>query len=253
MKPLLAEKETACGREQEAVLARQLSKDLGEHRVLHSVAFSLLAGQFALLLGPNGAGKSTLLALLGLRLRPSRGQLFLFGKEAGKAPVQARRWVGMIAHASWIYPYLTAIENLQLAAHLWGLPKRRWATSAVEDVLEQVGLGRVARQPAEHFSRGMAQRLAIARLLLLDPPLWLLDEPYEGLDAGAEALLDSLIEEKRTRQGTLVLVSHSYHACMRRADRILLLEHGRLTLDQSTSGVDEAAFRALHERWGEFP
>lgn len=250
MKSLLAEEGTSYGQVREAVLVRQLSKDLGEHRVLHNVAFSLLAGQFALLLGPNGAGKSTLLSLLGLRLRPSRGQLFLFGKEVGKAPVQARRWVGMIAHASWIYPYLTAIENLQLTAHLWGLPKRRSTPSAVEEVLEQVGLSRVARQPAERYSRGMAQRLALARLLLLDPPLWLLDEPYEGLDAGAEALLDAFIEEKRKRQGTLVLVSHSYHACMRRADRILLLEHGRLTLNQSAAGVDEAAFRALQERWG---
>lgn len=203
-----------------AILARGLEKRFGRSVALRGIDLTVEAGARLAVLGPNGAGKSTLLRLLAGLARPTSGTLELAGLPAGKPA--ARAVVGLIAHATFLYPQLTARENLIFSARLHGV---RNPGERADELLRDVDLGHVAHRPAGAFSRGMAQRLSIARGLVHDPALLLLDEPFSGLDAqAAEKLAVRLAEIGGSR--TLVIVTHDLDQVGRVADRALLMAGG---------------------------
>ncbi len=203
----------------------------------------MAAGERLAVVGPNGAGKSTLLRMLATLLRPDAGELRVAGARVPDEAGPARRAIGYLGHDPLLYLDLTAWQNLELFADLYGVdevPRR------IEEGLDRVGLLARAYEPVRTFSRGMAQRCAIARMLLHDPALLLLDEPHASLDAAGTALLDAVITESRGAR-SVVLVTHDVQHGVTLADRVLVLRAGRPVLAEALEGVDPAAFRSRYE------
>jgi heme exporter protein A len=209
-----------------ALRASGLGKRFGRSVALEGVDLELPAGASLAVLGPNGAGKSTLLRLIAGLARPTAGALQVFGTPAHQPAARAR--VGFIGHASLLYPSLTARENLLFAARL---QRVAGAAARVEQWLERSGLTRVAGLPVSHFSRGMSQRLAIARGLVHDPSLVLLDEPFAGLDPRAASRLAEQLSSLRAAGRTLVLVTHDPRRAAELGDRAIVLAAGRVVFD----------------------
>jgi heme exporter protein A len=177
-----------------AVNCTGLVRRFGERAALDGLDLRVGEGEFVLVTGPNGAGKTTLLRVLATVLRPSAGAVSVGGHELPRAAHRARPLVGYVAHGPLTYPGLTARENLALYAALYGVPDE-----LVGPALDRVGLGARGADIVSEFSRGMAQRLALARACLHAPALLLLDEPTAGLDAdGRDLLRDVLAEPGRT-------------------------------------------------------
>ncbi|CAA9542733.1 MAG: hypothetical protein AVDCRST_MAG79-2005 [uncultured Thermoleophilia bacterium] len=195
-------------------------KRFGERVALRRVTLTVAAGETLALLGPNGAGKSTLLRVVAGLVRPTVGHALLDGVPTADAPPAVRRRIGYVAHRALAYRGLTAAENLRLFARLHGVGGER-----VAPALERVGLADRADERLEAFSRGMVQRLSIARALLHGPDLLLLDEPATGLDREGRALLDGVIAEGRGRV-TTIFSTHDDEAARGLADRALTLREG---------------------------
>jgi heme exporter protein A len=204
------------------IAARRLEKRFGPVPALRGLDLDVTAGSTLAVIGPNGAGKSTLLRLLSGLTRPSAGTLRV-GRNQGDRRSR-RGQVGLIAHASFLYPTLTARENLILAARLYGVanPARR-----ADELLEEQELSGVANRRAGGFSRGMSQRLSIARGLVHDPEIVLLDEPFSGLDPRAASRLAERLAVLRTARRTVVLVTHDLARAAELADATLLLVRGQ--------------------------
>jgi heme exporter protein A len=200
-------------------------------------------GECLAVLGPNGAGKSTLLRTLATLLRPDEGTLTVTGHALPDGARRARGLIGYLGHDPLLYLDLTAWQNLELFADLYGVPSPR---ERVEEGLARVGLLGRAFDPVRSFSRGMAQRLGLARLMLHRPVLLLLDEPYAGLDAPGATLLDEVMAEARGTRG-VVLVTHDVERAVGLADRLLVLRGGRVALSEPAAGQDPAAFRGRYE------
>jgi len=202
---------------------RGIAKFFGHRRIFSSVDLAVARGTITLLVGANGTGKSTLMRLMAGLIRPSAGSCECRAAEGR---------VAYLGHATFIYPGLTALENLAF----WGQAQSLRLTEAnLTALLERVGLERHAHERAGIFSRGMAQRLNLARALLVEPELLLLDEPGTGLDSRAAMMLREEIIRARQRGAGVVWVSHDVAADTPLADRVLTLERGKLSEgDRST-------------------
>lgn len=206
-----------------AITARRLVKRFGPVIALAGIDLDVPRGTVLAVLGPNGAGKSTLLRLLAGLARPTSGSLRV--GEAGGDRRRARGRVGYVAHATFLYPALTARENLVFAARLYGVPD---PGARADALLAQLSLADVAHRPAGGFSRGMAQRLAIGRALVHGPEVVLLDEPYTGLDRAAAGTLTAEIRRLREGGRTLLLVTHELPRACEVADAALVLSRGEV-------------------------
>jgi heme exporter protein A len=182
----------------EAVACEGLVRRFGERAALGGVDLHLAEGEFVLVTGPNGAGKTTLLRVLATVIRPSAGAVAVAGHALPRAASKARPLIGYVGHGPLTYPGLTARENLELYAALYTVPAER-----IGPALERVGLDGRGRDPVAEFSRGMAQRLALARAVLHGPSLLLMDEPTAGLDSGGRDLMREVLAEP----GRTVIVS----------------------------------------------
>ena len=224
-----------------AVRAEGLVKAFGDRKALGGVSFELPAGSFLSIFGPNGAGKTTLLRILSTLSRPSAGKLSVLGIDALENPGDLRARIGLISHKPMVYGDLSASENLEFFARLYGTPDK----GRIRELLQLVELDHRRNDAARTFSRGMTQRLSIARALVNDPDLVLLDEPYSGLDPHAMQLFDELIE--RVRDGrTFVMVSHDLDKGLSLCSHALVLARGKVVSFQRREEIDEAAFRQLY-------
>jgi heme exporter protein A len=201
------------------VAVRELAKWFDSRRVFQGLDFAVGPGELVLLLGPNGSGKSTLLRLIAGLAEPSSGEVVC-------EPEPSR--IGYMGHRPSVYPDLSGWENLRFWARLYRL---RDGEERQRSVLERTGLAPVMLEPARHYSRGMLQRLSLARILLIEPPLCLLDEPETGLDLESQEMLRLEMADRREAGATIFWVSHSPDQVRRLADRELLLKQGcgRLT------------------------
>ncbi len=201
-----------------------LEKQIGDREVLRDVSLELGTHATLAVLGPNGAGKTTLLRVLAGIWGPSGGQLWRFDKPVvGEVRTDAR--IGYLGHQSFLYPALTALENLTFYGRLWNLDHPH---ARARDMLRRVGLTWSQNDPVKIYSRGMLQRAAIARMLLPDPQLLLLDEPYTGLDAEAQEFLDHTLITYRDRGGTTLLITHNVQDVLRISDAVTILIGGKL-------------------------
>jgi heme exporter protein A len=225
------------------IRAEGLARAFAGMPVLAGVDLTLQAGEAVALLGGNGAGKTTLLRILALLLRPSGGRLQLFGTEAAAAPPALRRRIGYVGHESLCYPDLTAAENLAFYARLFGVPD---APARIAELLAWAGLAAAARRPVRVYSRGMTQRLAIARALLHGPELLLLDEPFSGLDTEAVAALQERLTALRAAGHAIVVTTHELERAAPVATRVAVLHRGRIAW--SHDGPQEAVVVAAAYR-----
>jgi len=209
------------------VLVEKVAKRYGTERALAGVSLELVRGTMCALLGHNGAGKTTLLGVVSTLVRPNTGSVTYRSGEVKLKGEAVRREIGLLAHASLCYGELSAIENLELVAGLYGI------TASVTAVLDQVGLEPRARERAARtYSRGMLQRLALARALLTKPSLLLLDEPFTGLDRGGALTLGEQLGGLKADGTIVVVVTHDLEAIAGRTDHVAILKRGKLVCEE---------------------
>jgi heme exporter protein A len=204
------------------ISAHNLTKSFGRTRALWPLDLEVSAGETVALLGPNGAGKTTLLRLLATLDKPTAGQLQIAGVDALRDRQSVRAQLGLVAHQTFLHPELTAMEELTFYGQLYGAPEPR---TRADELLDQFGLLDRADSRIGALSRGQQQRLSIARALLHDPAVLLLDEPDTGLDAGGMAVLEGLLGR---RNRTIVFSSHNRAWATGIAGRSVGLVNGRL-------------------------
>jgi heme ABC exporter ATP-binding subunit CcmA len=222
----------------------RVEKTDGRLRALTGVSLEFRPGQVAAVLGPNGAGKSTLLGILSTLVPPSAGSV-TWGEERLGRTSRLRSRIGYVGHDPGVYGDLTAAENLRLYAALYGLGDPAGRARAL---LARVGLGEVrADAPARTFSRGMQQRLALARALLPEPDLLLFDEPGSALDPAGAAWLTTVVAAERAAGRVVILVTHDLEAAAAVAEHVVVLRRGRVAFDQTRARWDAPDVRALYQ------
>lgn len=205
--------------------AQRVAKLLGSRWVLNGADLEIVAGECVLLTGPNGAGKSTLLKILALLTAPTSGRVLIGGRTAERESPAFRRQIGAGFHETLIYPDLSAVENLIFFGKLYGLPDPE---SHADAWLERVGLRLYRNDQAGRFSRGMQQRLSLARAFLHEPNVLLLDEPYTGLDEQGVRWLTQTLAEAKEKGKAILIVSHDLQRPATVADRSLALVSGQI-------------------------
>jgi len=227
------------GQHNAALEVRELSRAFGVRKALDGVSFELPERAFLSIFGPNGAGKTTLVKVLTTLLNPTSGTAHVLGLDVVSDAVEMRSRIGLISHNPLLYPDLTAEENLLFFSEMYGIdePKAR-----VTELLEAVELDHRKLDLTRTFSRGMLQRLSIARALLHRPEVIFLDEPYSGLDPHAMDILDGLIAQVRG-QHTFVMISHDLDKGLELCSHALILARGKVVLFEQRDAIDEAVFR----------
>jgi heme exporter protein A len=210
-----------------------VTRNFGRRRALNRVSLTCRAGEVVALLGANGSGKSTLLSIAATVLEPSSGDVRYGETTARTAGPALRGRIGLLAHDLYIYPELSAAENLLFFARVYQLPD---VARAVGDALERARLTDRAADPVGGFSRGMRQRLAIERALLHDPRLVLLDEPFTGLDDAATSALQDRLATLRAAGRIVLLTTHDLETIEPLIDRAVMLAGGRLTAIEDDGG-----------------
>ena len=202
-----------------------VTRNFGRRRALNRVSLTCRAGELVALLGPNGAGKSTLLSIAASLLAPSSGEVRYGTHTSASAGRALRGRIGLLGHDLYLYPELSAAENLLFFGRLYKLPD---VSDAVTAALARAGLSGRADEPVAGFSRGMRQRLAIERALLHNPRLALLDEPFTGLDDASTAALQARLAALRTPGCIVLLTTHDLELIEDVVDRAVVLTGGRL-------------------------
>jgi len=221
-----------------AVVTDNLGKSFGSRRAVDSVSISVAPGEVLALFGPNGAGKTTLLRMLAGLLKPSSGSARI-GDSALPGGASVRRSVGIISHHSLLYEALTARENVEFAARLYDVAD---APAAAARALGVMGMSERANTPVRALSRGMKQRVSIARAIAHAPVVVLADEPFTGLDvAGARALSDMLLG-LRGAGAALVLVTHSIDDGLSLATRAAIMHRGRIVRSEPRADIEPGAY-----------
>ena len=215
-----------------AIKTKKLSKVFGNRRAVDNVSIEVPQGAFLSIFGPNGAGKTTLLRVLSTLSRATSGSATLMGVDLKEDPDKARDHIGLISHNSMLYPDLTAEQNLMIYARLYG-------------VVDPEALKHRRLDVVRTFSRGMTQRLSIARALIHDPDVVFLDEPYSGLDPHAVEIFDDLIDQQREGR-TFVMVSHDLQKGFAMCTHALVLAKGKVVAFDEKDAFDFDEFSTLY-------
>jgi heme exporter protein A len=223
-----------------AVELTGVSRTFGRRRAVDGVDLALNSGDCLALFGPNGAGKTTLLRIVAGLLRPTKGTVHVGGKSL-RDDAAARANVGLISHQSMLYRALTARENVEFAAKLYGLPDPR---DAATRALERMRILDRAGTPVRALSRGLQQRVSIARAIVHEPSVVLLDEPYTGLDAAGGAALTDMLHVLRSAGAALVLVTHNVDEGLEVASRAAIMLAGKIIRTDERTSVDARRYFA---------
>lgn len=225
------------------IVAEGLTKKIGTKEILKGIDLEIHDGEFVTCFGPNGAGKSTTLKILALLSKPSGGKLWIDGQDTQENVENLRSKIGVISHNSLLYNNLTSQENLEFYARMYRVPHPK---AQVSDMLERVGLTHVAHDLVSTFSRGMQQRLSIARALIHDPSILLLDEPYTGLDEQAKQILTRVLSQLSLNQKTVFLITHDLDQGLEQSHQSLILVGGKIVYCCKSREVDREDFRKTY-------
>ena len=225
-----------------AVEVAGASRTFGRRRAVDSVDLSLQPGDCLALFGPNGAGKTTLLRMIAGLLRPTKGSVHVEGKSV-REDATVRQHIGLISHQSMLYRALTARENVEFAAKLYGVPDPK---DAALRALDRMRILDRRDTPVRSLSRGLQQRVSIARAIVHEPSVVLLDEPYTGLDAAGGAALTEMLRLLREARAALVLVTHNVDEGLAVATRAAIMLAGRIVRMDDNRDADPASYQAKY-------
>ena len=227
-----------------AIQTERLTKKFGREYALNNLDLHIDRGKFITILGPNGAGKSTLLRILATLAKPTSGHVFVNGQDLTRNSATIRANIGILPHQVLLYGRLTAYENLHLFGRLYGIPS---IETRVAECLSIMGISHLRHELTQTLSRGMQQRLAIARAILHDPNILLLDEPYTGLDQAAVQHLDDLLHTLHAQGKTILMTTHAIDRLDNLAADILILAQGRMVLSASRAQIQGTDIKTLYE------
>jgi heme exporter protein A len=228
-----------------ALELQKVSKYFGDLAALAGVQLRVEPGDAILLYGPNGAGKTTLLRLLATLARPSEGEVRFGGEDVHRQPAAAKAAIGFVSHTTFLYGDLTVRENLKFFGTLFALPR---LGRKIDAALELFGLGERARTPVRQLSRGLQQRVSLARAFLHEPQFLLLDEPFTGLDAATVSTLESLMRELPAQGKAVIFSTHDFERGAALARRLVALEAGRILYDGPLALVPRNLLRVMSEK-----
>jgi heme exporter protein A len=220
----------------------ELAREFGPTRAVAGVTFSLAPGECLALFGPNGAGKTTLLRVLAGLLRPTSGSARVAGIQLPGGSL-ARSRIGLISHHTMLYEALSSRENVSFSARLYGI---RDARARVADSLQRMSMLERADTPIRFLSRGMQQRVSIARAMVHSPQLVLADEPYSGLDESGARALTSLLQELRSTGTAIIIVTHNLVEGLSLATHAAVMQRGKLVRYDSVDRIDTGSYAATY-------
>lgn len=244
VKPLEKEKEEdSLGTAPEVEVAN-LSKVFGKRKVLDNISFDLEKGGFLSLFGPNGAGKTTLIKIISTLIAPTSGQVRLAGIDPQKNSAAIRAKIGLISHSPLLYLDLSAEENLRFYGAMYSVENM---DARIDELLDQVELEHRRFDLVRTFSKGMTQRLAIARALLHKPSVLFLDEPHTGLDPHAIDILESLLDSIR-KDHTFIMITHNIDRGISLCSKAMILYNGQIVFYQDKNELDIDMFRSIYHQ-----
>ena len=231
-----------------AIEIQALTKSYSSHLVLRGIDLRVLAGDSVLIFGPNGAGKTTLMKILATIINPSSGQIMVDGLNIKENAEEARRKIGVVSHQTFLYSNLTAYENLEFYCRMYDVPQRR---ERIKEMLSLVGMQHSLNDRVGTFSRGMQQRVSIARALLHKPSIILLDEPETGLDQQASSMLREVLWKERELERTIIHTTHSMERAIETCDRILIIVKGQIAYEQKGYDVNITDLKQAYRHYTE--
>lgn len=223
---------------------RGITKMIGEKTILRGVNLHISEGESVAVLGTNGAGKSTWLKIVAGLLKPSTGEVLLNGSLRKKDDYSQQQKIGYLGHQSFLYEAFSPIENLHFFAKLYQMPS---PDQRIHQLINDVGLSFFKNEPIRSFSRGMIQRLAIARSILHEPDVLLLDEPHTGLDQQAVMLFNQLLLQYKAEGVTIIMVTHDFQQISTVCDRAVILRKGKIAEDERIRGRPVSWIHSLYE------
>ncbi|WP_223591441.1 ABC transporter ATP-binding protein [Neobacillus bataviensis] len=207
---------------------KNLTKQADNKLILRGVDLQVKKGETVAILGPNGAGKSTLLKVLATLIKPTSGIVRINGLDLKKNHIEIKKILGYLPHSSLLYDHYSPLENLVFFGNLYGV---RDVEQRAMKLVKDVGLSFFLNEPVKNFSRGMIQRIAIARAIVHDPEVLLLDEPHTGLDQGAISILNNVILSMKEKGATTLMVTHDFKQAAEICDRIIIVKNGKIVDD----------------------
>lgn len=207
---------------------KKLTKQADNKLILRGVDLSIRQGETVAILGPNGAGKSTLLKVLATLIKPTSGLVKINGLDLKKDHIEVKKMFGYLPHSSLLYDHYSPLENLVFFGNLYGVKD---VENKAKQLVKDVGLSFFINEPVKNFSRGMIQRIAIARAIIHEPSIMLLDEPHTGLDQGAISILNNVVLSMKERGCTTLMVTHDFKQAAEICDRIVIVKNGRIADD----------------------
>ncbi len=213
---------------------RKLTKVFGHRVVLRGIDLTINEGDFVTLMGANGAGKTTMLHIIATLSKPTAGQVSINGYRLADSASELRRFIGLVSHKTLLYNNLTAEQNLRFYGRMYDIGN---VSNRIEVVLKQVGLWGRHKEPVRIYSRGMQQRLAIARATLHNPPILLLDEPDTGLDQHANDMLGQLLKAVDISHRTILMTTHNLERGLSLGNRAIILAKGKVAYDKPRQNV----------------
>jgi heme exporter protein A len=231
-----------------AIEVEGLGKSFGSHRALTDINLRVGSGEHVTVFGPNGAGKTTLIKVLSTLMKPSVGTVRLDSSDITKAPSEVRRRIGMVAHQTFLYDDLTVYENLKFYGKMYDVPKLE---EQIHGIVRWVKLETRLHDRVGTLSRGMQQRISIARAVIHNPSIVLLDEPEVGLDPHAIVMVREVLESLSTGERTVVMTTHNLEQGIEMSDRVIILDKGRIVYQEYRDRIDTATFRETYDRYTE--
>jgi len=231
-----------------AIEIQGLTKSFGTRPALRGIDLKVAQGESVVIFGPNGAGKTTLIKVLATIINPSSGRFLVDGLNTKNNAEEIRRRIGVVTHQPFLYNNLTAYENLEFYSRMYDVPRRK---ERIHEVLTMVGMTSHLHDRVGTLSRGMQQRLSIARLLLHKPTIILLDEPETGLDQQASALLWEALRTEGEVKRTLIHTTHSLERGFETCDRLLILVQGKIAYERERQALNMADLKQAYEHYTE--
>ena len=228
-----------------AIEVQGLTKSFGNHLALRGIDLKIKEGECVVLFGPNGAGKTTLIKVVATIMNPSSGGVLVDGLNLKNNAEEIRRRIGVVTHQTFLYSNLTAYENLEFYSRMYDVPRRK---ERIHEIVAMVGMTSRLHDRVGTLSRGMQQRLSIARSLLHKLAIMLLDEPETGLDQQAVSMLWKALQTEGEGKRTIILTTHSLERGFELGERLLILAQGKIVCDRSKQTLDLAGLKDVYQQ-----